>query len=218
MRGLSTAGTNELRCGESLDMSGNGSIVVFDTEYTSWPGAEARGWSHPQEHREIVQIGAVRLDSQFAITATLDSIVRPTINSLLSEFFVDLTGITQERVDRDGCSFAEALAEFERFVTDSSLVAYSNGPDDRILEENMELYKLHSRLPSVEFINIQPWFKTAIGWKGPNIRSCDVLARVGSSERFPSHDAVGDATSVAVAIRHLKSEGAPPLPHEVPVQ
>ena len=180
-----------------------------------------RDWSGPNAHRELVQIGAVRLDSRFARTASLDLIVRPTINPVLSEYLVNLTRITQERVDRDGCSFAEALATFERFLMESA--TYFNrgydsvlGGDDSVLQENLDLNSLSRPLPPVEFLDIQPWIQTALGCKGEFITSSDVLARVGSSERFPSHDAVGDATSVAVAIRHLKSKGAPPLPHEIP--
>mgnify|MGYP003746969009 FL=1 len=33
--------------------------VIFDLELTSWPGINERNWSRPNEHREIIQIGAV---------------------------------------------------------------------------------------------------------------------------------------------------------------
>jgi inhibitor of KinA sporulation pathway (predicted exonuclease) len=202
---------------DSLEMSGSNSIVVFDTEFTSWPGAMERGWSGPDEHREIVQIGAVRLDSGLSVTASLDLIIRPSINPILSEYFVHLTGLTQERVERDGCSFADALAGFERFLADSlaSVVAYSNGSDDSVLLENLELNDLNRPLPAVNFMDIQPWFQTALACQGTPIASGDLLGRIGAQDRFPSHDAVGDATSIAVAIRYLKAKGAPPLPHEI---
>jgi len=37
-------------------------IIIFDTEYTAWEGAKERNWSGSGEHREIVQIAAVKID------------------------------------------------------------------------------------------------------------------------------------------------------------
>lgn len=48
-----TAGTD---AGLPLD----GTIVVFDLEWTAWEGSKARGWDGPGEEMEIVQIGVRR--------------------------------------------------------------------------------------------------------------------------------------------------------------
>ena len=71
-------------------------FVAVDLKYTSWEGSLERGWSRPHEHREVVQIGAVRLDAGngFAEVDALDVLVRPQRNPVLSEYFVALTGIT----------------------------------------------------------------------------------------------------------------------------
>lgn len=39
-----------------------GTVIVFDTEYTTWDGAKERGWSNPNEHRELVQIAAQKIN------------------------------------------------------------------------------------------------------------------------------------------------------------
>jgi hypothetical protein len=39
-------------------------VVVFDTEFTAWRGSMERNWAGPGEFREIVQIGAVRIDAE----------------------------------------------------------------------------------------------------------------------------------------------------------
>ena len=36
-------------------------FVLYDTEYTSWEGSLQRGWSRPDEHRELVQLSAIRV-------------------------------------------------------------------------------------------------------------------------------------------------------------
>ena len=69
---------------------------------------------------EVVQIGAVRLDAarDFAETACFDVLVVPRINRLLSDYFIELTGITQQAVDSDGMAFADALAAYGAFLAD----------------------------------------------------------------------------------------------------
>ena len=39
------------------------SLTVFDLEYTAWECSMARSWLTPGEFREVVQIGAVKLDA-----------------------------------------------------------------------------------------------------------------------------------------------------------
>ena len=37
-------------------------IIIFDLEWTSWPGFLESEWVMPGKHRKIIQIGAVKLD------------------------------------------------------------------------------------------------------------------------------------------------------------
>jgi inhibitor of KinA sporulation pathway (predicted exonuclease) len=76
----------------------SGMFIIADLEYTSWECALESGWSAPGQFREIVQIGAVRVDAGdgFAEMAHFSMLVRPTINPELSDYFVTLTGITND--------------------------------------------------------------------------------------------------------------------------
>ena len=49
-------------------------VVIYDLEWTSWPGFLDSNWTLPGKHREILQIGAVRLDvaAGFAELAAVD--------------------------------------------------------------------------------------------------------------------------------------------------
>ncbi|HJO97979.1 MAG TPA: hypothetical protein QF891_08275, partial [Rhodospirillales bacterium] len=42
-------------------------VVVLDMEWTAWEGSRARRWGAPDEYREVVQIGAVKLDGGDAL-------------------------------------------------------------------------------------------------------------------------------------------------------
>ena len=75
-------------------------------------GSWQRDWSLDHEHREVVQIGAVRLGA--ATLAELDAmecLVRPTFNPVLSDYFTGLTSITNADVARDGIDLATGLSQ-----------------------------------------------------------------------------------------------------------
>src|ERR1700754_517527 len=88
-------------------------ITVFDLEFTAWECSMASHWLRPGEFKEVVQIGAVKLDAaSFRITASFDVLVRPRINAGLSPYFENLTGITNAQVAERGVDFAPALVRF----------------------------------------------------------------------------------------------------------
>ena len=67
-------------------------ITIFDLEYTAWECSMARHWLVPGEFKEVVQIGAVRLDADtLTVLDELEILVRPRINPHLSPYFETLT-------------------------------------------------------------------------------------------------------------------------------
>ena len=72
------------------------------------------GLSGEGEAREVFQIGAVATDarSDFRFVAEFSTLVKPTSNPQLSHYAEELTGITNDRLARDGVSLSDALAAF----------------------------------------------------------------------------------------------------------
>lgn len=172
--------------------------IVYDLEYTAWEGSRERAWSGPGEHREIVQIGAVRVDAQFREQGSLDLLVAPRINPRLSDYFTRLTGITQERL-KDGLSTADALARLDAFATGLDLLA--NGSDAEIIAENCRLAGCDAPfLPRCR--DVHPQLAAASG--KPGIMSSE-LAGVFGLARGRGHDALDDARAVAGALARLQS-------------
>ena len=88
-------------------------IIVFDTEFTAWPGSQERNWGAPGEYKEIVQIGAVKIETEnFVETDSLDIFIRPQLNPILSDYFIKLTGITQKVVDENGVNYLNVIKQF----------------------------------------------------------------------------------------------------------
>ena len=75
-------------------------LAIFDLEFTSWEGSLQREWSGKNEHREIVEIGVVKLDLlNWRVTGEeYRRLVKPRVNPQLSEYFTNLTQISQKEV------------------------------------------------------------------------------------------------------------------------
>ena len=106
--------------------------VVFDLEFTAWPGSIQSQWSRPGEFREVVQIGAVRLSPRtLKPVEEFEMLIIPRLNPVLSDFFVQLTGITNEALTRRGVDFITAFRAFLDFSGASHL--WAHGRDDLVL-------------------------------------------------------------------------------------
>ena len=60
-------------------------IVVFDTEFTAWEGSLERDWRGEDEYREIVQIGAVIVETDnFDELDSFSVFVKPKVKRVKS--------------------------------------------------------------------------------------------------------------------------------------
>jgi len=184
-------------------------FVIYDLEVTSWEGAMTRHWSGPGEFPEIIQIGAVKLSGAagYAERGSLNLFVRPVLNPVLSDYIVDLTGITQAEIEAKGVPFAQALAAFQDFS--AGCQAFSNGVDDEWIAANCALHDLPNPFRADDLVNIGPSLKQILGWSG-QIFSSDFPSLIGAANTGSAHDGVDDARAIAVVLREiLKEDGAP---------
>lgn len=181
------------------------SFIVFDLEFTAWPGSMERAWKGPGEHREIIHIGAVEISSALDETAALDLLVRPRINPVLSDYITALTGITNGQLAARGIDLAQALPRFLDFVAGRPFVCF--GRDDIVMRENVTLYGLEAQIQVPNAVNITPWLR-ANGIDTKGLHACDTARAAGVDHTTGDHNALEDARSVAKAIRALIAKGA----------
>jgi inhibitor of KinA sporulation pathway (predicted exonuclease) len=182
-------------------------VVVFDTEFTAWVGSMERRWSGPGEHKEIVQIGAVVLDAaSLQERRALSILIRPVRNPVLSDYFVALTRITNERLSREGRDFSTGLAAFVEIIGNRPLHCY--GRDDRIIAANAALIGRPHLWPNHSATNLKSWL-LEIGVPLAGVHSGALAAHVGAAAQGIAHDALVDARSLAEAVRYLVARGAP---------
>jgi inhibitor of KinA sporulation pathway (predicted exonuclease) len=193
-------------CLESWPMEGT--IVVFDLEYTSWKGSRDGNWSRPCEQREIVQFGAVKarlLNRRFKAIATFDRLVHPLINPKLSNHFVNLTGITQEQLELEGVPFARAWEAFCAFCADAAQI-WCVGRDGEVLRENFALRQIDGVFPAPCF-DIRPALAKALDLKEDEVVSSRLPGLLQFELIGQAHQAVSDARAVLNALDHLAKAG-----------
>jgi inhibitor of KinA sporulation pathway (predicted exonuclease) len=180
-------------------------LTVFDLEFTAWECSMAGHWLKPGEFKEVVQIGAVKLDAGFNVLDEFEILVRPRINSTLSSYFENLTGIGNALLAMKGVDFTDAYRRFAVFAGATPIAAF--GHDERVLEENIRLYGLTGLAPLPPFQNLRGWFaERDLDPRGLN--SCDIAARTGAVFSGRAHDALDDARSIAAGMKSLAGKPA----------
>jgi hypothetical protein len=184
----------------------SGEMVVFDLEWTAWEGSLARNWSGPGEYREVIQIGAVRLDAAgFDLLAVFDRLVLPVRNPVLSDYIMKLSGLTNERMWAEGVCLETALAEFKVFVGGSPL--WCNGADATVLRENCTLQGFPCPVATKCIGNVRPLLARATGLLASRLVSCELPALLGIDSARDRHTGAGDAITIARALAALRKRG-----------
>lgn len=191
------------------------SFVIFDTEYTSWKGCQENGWQGSQK-KEIVQIAAIKVSNKLEVLDSFNVLCKPSINPVLSDYFINLTHITNEQVAKYGKPFEEAYGNFENFV--ASNICYSHGwgaeyssqSDGAVIDENLKLYNLTAR-KKIKYRNIAPIFKHLYVENKINVKSqssgqiAEILGLVGNMEKLQLnlHNALYDVYSIIEGLKYF---------------
>ena len=178
-------------------------FVIYDTEFTAWAGSRERQWSEPWEHREIIQVAAVKVKSHNAsllIIECFNELVVPLINPQLSDYIMTLTGIDQPMLDNLGIDFPSVLRQFWQFCNNGFLPAFSWGNDAKILKENCEL----TQTPLPPFAQGLFDIKERLQQQNidfPDTHSGHLASSLGIPLVGKEHNALHDVKSIAAALQ-----------------
>jgi len=183
-------------------------ITIFDLEYTAWECSMARAWLAPGEFREVVQIGALKLDADsFAAKAEFEVLIRPRFNPRLSPYFENLTGISNQQVIDQGVDFRTAYERFLTFVGEGPVAAF--GRDEIVLEENLRLYGIRNARPLPLFYDLRGWFADQ-GVDPRGRHSCEIGPALGVPFSGRIHNALDDVKSLAAGMEVIATRGLKP--------
>lgn len=182
-------------------------FILFDTEYTTWEGAQERKWTGAGEYREIVQIGAVRVNgATFAEEGeAFDVLVKPVLNPALSGFFTKLTGITQEVIERGGTDFPSAIRRFVEWSGELPLASWDNDP--MMLAENCHLAAIPFPFRPERFFDIRTVFGAG-GIRADQYFSSTIVRAFGKEPVRKGHSGLNDSRTILDGLRLLRDADA----------
>ena len=173
-------------------------FLILDLEATCWKGAP------PNQEREIIEIGAIKLNRYGEEIGSFNRFVKPEINPRLSVFCQELTGIQQQQVDRAE-SFAEVFDLFaewaDLFSADYLLVTW--GKEDVSLLTN-DCLRHQLEIDWLEpHLNLKRAFRNLRGLRKPlGLLKC--LELEGFEFEGSHHRAIDDAiNTVKIFRQHL---------------
>lgn len=173
--------------------------IIFDLEATCWPG------SPPDRTREIIEIGAVKLNAYGEVKGQYRRFVKPVVHPLLSHFCTELTSITQQDVQR-ASGFEEVLEDWLDWMGyydgDDYLLASWGGSDQRLLRNDCKLHKLEDDWTDA-FINLKEQYRVMKKLREP-VGLKKALDREGFEFEGTHHRALDDAANLAqIFVKYL---------------
>lgn len=190
--------------------------IVFDCEFLCLEGSQHRFWCAAHDPDPVIaQIGAVKLglEGDYPLLDTFRAYVRPFDRFgnryALDPFFTQLTGITEQDIQREGVALQDALGGVDRFSDGARF--WSWGKDElNMLAISCYITGIEPPIPAYRFDNA---VKLLIAAGMP----IEDLARTPSNKLadyygvehppLSGHDALDDALSVSYTLQHLLRAG-----------
>lgn len=175
-------------------------FVILDLEWNGCYCKKIGGFIN-----EIIEFGAVKLDSQINIIDKFSMIVRPEIGKKISASVQNLTNLTNEEVNK-GYPFPYAISKFRKFTKNCVLMTWSNS-DLYALISNSRYHLKNERLPFLkQYVDLQIYCQDMLGIsKSLGLSTAAEILNIDISE-IPQHRAVGDSIITAMCFKSLYSK------------
>jgi DNA polymerase III epsilon subunit family exonuclease len=166
-------------------------FVVFDLETTGLK---------PDTH-EIIEIGAIRVNRDSDNHDTFQALIRPS--KKIPKKITEITGITQDMVEKDGYFLETALSQFIEFVGDLPLVSFNAEFDMAFLKAAVNKTKAGALANN----RVSCALKMARrAWPGRKSYRLTDLAKDGGLSAEGTHRALGDCKRTMIVYTAAAAE------------
>ncbi len=114
---------------------------------------------------QILQIGAVKLDSEFNVIDTFEVVIKSSISKRVTGRFANLTGITSE-VMRNGVPFSQAVEKYNAWVGEDTVTMTWSNSDLYTIIENEENLLNGQRFKIEKYLDLQKFIQKEMHLKG----------------------------------------------------
>lgn len=160
---------------------------------------------------QILQIGAVRLDSGFNIIDTYEATIRSDVSKKVSQRFADLTGITTEKM-LEGIPLREAVEGYNEFSKGAEVtMTWSNTDIYTIVDNQKTLLKGETEFKFKNYLDLQKLVQGEMRERGHDtknqisLEAAAVLFGVDTIE-YELHTALDDSLICAKLLKVCYNE------------
>jgi DNA polymerase III epsilon subunit-like protein len=191
--------------------------IIFDCEFLCLEGSQRRFWCAAHDPDPVIaQIGAVKLGlgGDFPLLDTFKAYVQPVDRHgrrySLDPFFTKLTGITEEKIEKEGVALDVALVDVDRFSDGARF--WSWGKDElNMVAISCYVAGVQPSIPAQRFENaVKLLLAAGMPFEDLAKTPSNKLADYYGVQHPPlqGHDALDDALSMSYTLQHLLTKGA----------
>ncbi|WP_300280138.1 3'-5' exonuclease [Peptacetobacter sp.] len=186
--------------------------IVFDLEFNQGFNRKSnKTFSDNSCPFEIIQLGAVKLDSNFNIIAAFDTFVKPCLYTSMHPYVSKITGISIEDL-KNAPSFKEAFKNFTDFLSDKDSIFCVWGKSDlRELYRNITYHNLDSSKIPKSYIDVQYYASDFINnTTAQSIGLENAIIALNLQDNIPYHNALNDAYYTAKVFSAINPKNIKP--------
>lgn len=165
---------------------------------------------------EIIQIGSLKLDSNYNTIATFNRLVKPSIYSRIDPYVTELTGITTDQLMQEDL-FPHVFQDYIQFIgaEDTSFCLWGV-TDMKVLFKNVAYHQLDIKHLPLMYIDIQPYVSAFL-----NLPKTQLLGLQSATEALriemphPFHNALYDAYYTAEIFKKLNAPSIQPMIYDL---
>lgn len=176
--------------------------VIFDLEWNQCP--DGKGRENPRIPFEIIEIGAVKLDSGRNVVDTYQGYIKPKVYKWLHNRTKELLHMEYKELRDGGQPFVDVVREFFQWCGPECSFCTWGNQDLMELQRNMKFYGVLSWLPGpICFYDVQKLFSICYE-DGKSRKSLEVATDLLSLKKdMEFHRALADARYTAEIFRAL---------------
>lgn len=181
-------------------------LVVLDLEWNQAVSSKSEVFNHLPIHLrgEIIEIGAVKLNSDLSVGEEFTIDVRPVYFRRMHYKVKKITGFDKERLSH-GVSFPEAVERFRNWCGDDVTFLTWGWDDQGIFEQNIIIHDLDWDWIA-GWINLQMIYNLQTGGDKNQKSLASAMEHFEIMQTRVAHDALGDAYNTALVTTHLDME------------
>ena len=174
--------------------------IVADLEWNGAFSKKAHGYFN-----EIIEIGAVKLDSQLQPAGRFHAMIKPVVSRKLSDIVTDLTSITEEELE-NGVTFSQAVSQLRRWMGEDTVFLTWSTTDLLVLMENCRYFFGRDRIPFMKrYADLQAYCQEKLQTGGSQqIGLAKACERLGIDvEDMGAHRALDDSVMAGRVLQRI---------------